>query len=177
MLGSTNAWLSDRLVEMVVQVVPPSTEYCQTPWVAPLDALPVMAIPASVLALEPPATWSVLSENTGVINDVTVLPCVAIVTLPVTVGASLTGETVVVSGTVAALIGVMPPLLETSDETEKVTGPLELSISRTVSPPGVPFQLAARWKESLAVLGSRIAVVSPRPEVGMVFQVVPPSSE
>src|ERR687891_149685 len=154
--------------------MPPSVEYCHSPCVAGLAALPVMAMPANGLAVEPLVTVSVVSEKTGVNRDVTVLPGVTRVTLPLAIGASLIAVTVVVSGTVAALIGVEPPLAETSAEVLSDTGPLESSISRTVRPPGVPFQLATGTNSSIAVDGRMIAVVSPRPLVGIAVQVVPP---
>jgi hypothetical protein len=46
-----------------------------------------------------------------------------------------------------------------------------------VRPPGVPFQLATGTNSSIAVAGRMIAVVSPRPLVGIAVQVVPPSVE
>jgi hypothetical protein len=88
--------------------------------------------------------------------------------------------TVVVNGTVAALTAVVLPLLDTSADAWKATGALpvaEPSISRTVRPPGVPFQLPVGRKSMRAVDGRMIAVVSERPVVGMVVQVAPPSVE
>ena len=59
-----------------------------------------------------------------------------------TTGASLTGVIVVESGTVAAEYGLVPPVapdpLRFAVE-PVATAPAELSISRTVSPPGVPL--------------------------------------
>ncbi len=50
-----------------------------------------------------------------------------------------TGQAMLVeSGTTELLNGVVPPLIVTSVLAEKVTGPEELSISRTESAPGVP---------------------------------------
>ncbi|MBX9716711.1 MAG: hypothetical protein K2X42_08970, partial [Burkholderiaceae bacterium] len=42
------------------QVVPPSVEYCQAPLLLSMSWA-LMAMPARVLALEPPLTWSVAS--------------------------------------------------------------------------------------------------------------------
>src|SRR5688500_14213439 len=106
-------------------------------------------MPARPLADEPPVTVSRESLKVGVNRLATVAGGLLVssliagrVTVPLATGASLIAATVVVSGTVPALIGVMPPLLETSAEVLSDTGPLESSISRTVRPPGVPFQLA-----------------------------------
>ena len=101
-----------------------------------------------------------------------------IVAVPLTTGASLTAVTVVVSGTVAAEIAVVPPLADTSDEAEKATGLFEVfdpSIRRTVRPPGVPFQFGSGTKRSEAVDGRISAVPSPRPVRGTSTQVVPSS--
>ena len=99
-----------------------------------------------------------------------------IVAVPLTTGASFTATTVVVSGTVAAEIAVVVPLVDTSDEAEKATGLLlvfEPSIRRTVRPPGVPFHCGSGTKRSDAVDGRINAVVSPRPVRGTSTQVVP----
>ena len=87
-----------------------------------------------------------------------------------------TGVMLVVSGTTAPLNGVVPPLVETSTPAVAVTGPAELSISRTVRAPGVPEKLLFGTNTSCAVAGRTIAVLSPSP-LGMLVQVEPPSSE
>ena len=40
---------------MVDQVVPISVEYCQTPWLVALAALPTMAMPPKAVAVEAPS--------------------------------------------------------------------------------------------------------------------------
>ena len=109
---------------MLYQVLPLSVEYCQTPWPA-VAALPVMAIPASAVAVEPPetatVTVSVASEYRPVVlirlvmvapallADVMSSATLASVVLPLEIGASLTALTEVPSATVAALMAVVPP--------------------------------------------------------------------
>ena len=98
------------------------------------------------------------------------------VAVPLTIGASFTATTVVVSGTVAAEIAVVLPFVDTSDDAEKATGLFDVfepSIRRTVSPPGVPFHCGSGTNRSDAVDGRIRAVASPRPVRGTGTQVVP----
>ena len=122
--ANTRALLSETEVAMLYQVLPLSVEYCQTPWPA-VAALPVMAIPASAVAVEPPetatVTVSVASEYRPVVlirlvmvapallADVMSSATLASVVLPLEIGASLTALTEVPSATVAALMAVVPP--------------------------------------------------------------------
>ena len=97
---------------MLYQLVP-SVEYSQTPPV--VAALPVMAMPASVVALEPALTVSVASEYSAVVLiklliSAPVLDAEAIssatlarVVLPLETGASLTAVTLWLSTTLLTL--------------------------------------------------------------------------
>ena len=120
---STSALVSETEVEMLFQVLPLSDEYSQVP--PEVAALPVIAIPASVVAAEPPETAtltvSVASEYKPavLIRLLMVAPLfvpeamssstAASAVLPVETGASFTAVTEVPSATVAALIAVVPP--------------------------------------------------------------------
>ena len=75
-------------------------------------------MPAKVLALEPPLTWSAVSEKLPLNSEVTVAPLgaavfsliAAKVALPEAIGASLTAVMVSESATVPDEMCVMPPV-------------------------------------------------------------------
>ena len=131
-----------------------------------------MATPASVLADEPPDTVSRVSSKVGVNSDVTVLPGVANVTLPVATGASFTGSVTVPMVIVSFDHWLVPPTAPRSWAPVAGRPPVP-SEMRAVRLPGVPFQSPFGRKRSDAVAGITIALVSPSPVRGMSTQVVP----
>ncbi len=103
----TSALPLDTLVEMFVQVAP--FNHCHTPWPASVAALLVIAMPARLFALDPPATWSAASEKLPPNSEVTVAPdgdaasssIAASVALPDATGASFTALTVIATVSVS----------------------------------------------------------------------------
>ena len=139
-----------------------------------------MAIPANVLAEEPPVTWSRESLKRGRNRSVTVWPggfVVSSVTLgkvevPLATGASFTGSVTVPMVIVSFDHWLVPPTAPRSRA--PVAGrPPAPSEMRAVRLPGVPFQSPFGRKRSDAVAGITIALVSPSPVRGMSTQVVP----
>src|SRR5207244_8003704 len=110
----------------------------------------LIAIPANVLADEPPVTWSAASEKLPLNSEFTVAPAgdavssliAASVALPDATGASFTAVTVTSITSVALENVVVPPLLDVSTLVPAL--PLLWSQPRIVSADvAVPFQLAA----------------------------------
>ena len=81
------------------------------------------------------------------------------------------------SGTVVALITVAAPFEATLIVAPAATDAPPVSISRTVSPPGVPEKLASGTNRSLSATRRLIAAESERPDVGTLVHDVPPSVE
>ena len=153
-VGRIKAELSLADVGASTQVVP-LVEYCQRPSVVALAVLPTIARPPSAVAVEPPLTVSVTSEYwLAVINALTNAPAglavssliAASVADPEASGASLTAVMLVPSVTALAALeyAVVPPVAASDrlGPAPVLTAPDESSIRRTVSCPGVPFQLA-----------------------------------
>jgi hypothetical protein len=89
---------SERELEMDVQLIP-SVDHCQLPCAANAVFV-IMAIPARVLALDPPVTVSVVSERLAEKSELTDAPDGLLSSLaaardaePEATGASLTAET------------------------------------------------------------------------------------
>ena len=81
------------------------------------------------------------------------------------------------SGTVAALITVAAPFWEALIVAPATIPEPPVSMSRTVSPPGVPEKLFNGTNRSLSVARRLSAAASERPDDGMLVHVVPPSTE
>ena len=159
----------------------------QVPWDA-VAALPTIATPASVFALDPPVTASVLSLKLLVNKELTVAPEIeplressvtaANVALPVATGASFTGVTVRLMVSVATEYDVVPPRLTSA--LRSAVPPLLpeiLSQALTFSAEAkVPFHWAVGRKCSRvsALAASNRAVLSAAVKV---VQVVPPLIE
>jgi hypothetical protein len=91
---NSKALLLEAPVEILLQFVP-SVDHCHVPWAA-VAASPVMAIPASAFADEPPDTWSAVSEKLAPTSEDTVSPVALgvsskIVVVDIDVGATTTG--------------------------------------------------------------------------------------
>ena len=141
------------IVDSAVHVLP-SDVYSQVPFA--LSAVyPVIAIPARLLALDPPDTVSAVSLKLALKRVETVL-AVGVATssasalsvaLPEAIGASFTEVTLWLSVTVAALNAVVPPLVATFTVAAVVTAVLE-SISSAVIVGAGPLKFVAGEKRS-----------------------------
>ena len=140
-----------------------------------------MAIPAKVLAEDPPETVSVLSLKLPLNKLLTVAPeglavssfTATNVALPEATGASLTAVIDVPKDTVAAEIAVVPPFEETfTPVAPDVTVVLE-SINLTVNDGAVPFQLAAGKKRNLSLAPTPSVKALLSDTVPIVVQVLP----
>ena len=117
----------------------------------------MIAIPARLLALDPPDTVSAVSLKFAlnrVLTVLTVTEPVAVssasdarVALPVAIGASFTAVTLWESVTVPVLKAVVPPLVATFTVAAVVTAALE-SISSAVIVGAAPLKFDAGWKRS-----------------------------
>ena len=142
----------------------------------------MIAMPASVFALDPPVTVSVASLKFAENRVLTVLTdtepvavssaSAASVALPLATGASFTAVTLWLTTTPVELYGVVPPELIKLAVAPVVTVVLE-SMSLVVSVGAAPFQLDAGANRRLSVLLSvRAAVARPVTE-DIVVHVLP----
>ena len=141
----------------------------------------MIATPASVFALEPPATASVASlkfevkrlETVAVVTEPALVSSRSAlsVALPDATGASFTAVTLWPRATVAELNAVVPPLVDTSTVAALVTVVLE-SINLTVRLGAGPLKFAAGTNLRLSVLFNVKEVEAPA-TFDRVFQVVP----
>ena len=124
-----------------------------------------MAIPANVLAEDPPATASVESLKLPVKRLVTVAPegfvlsslIATRVADPVATGASLTAVTLWLSTTVAAEYWVVPPMVVMFVPVAKFTAPELLSISKAVIVGAGPLKFATGRNRRLWPVGTIVA--------------------
>ena len=129
-----------------------------------------MAIPAKVLALDPPATVSVLSSKLAATKLLTLAPggsvlsssmALKVALLMLTTGASFTGSTVTVSSTAWSLLlyRLVPPVAPTPLRSMRLSAagrsPWESSTNRTVRDPAWPFQSGAGMNEISASAGKK----------------------
>src|SRR5262249_27866161 len=148
--------------------LPPAVDHCHVP--CAVAALPVMAMPANALGVEPPVTLSSASEKwvpnaaeikvpAGLVVSSSIAASDAV--LPLTAfGASFTGLMVSLSATVPPLYGLVPPKPLTSAGSPLTIAPWESSTTRTVRAGVVPLKLVAGRKRTKAFGSSSSACVS-----------------